>query len=97
MAEDGVAGYGLDNARLLADFRAAGVADVGTEGHVRLWPGRSAGAAAWQLTFEQLRTEMTARGLDDTTVAAAIGACQDPGFSFMSQVTMTAWGRRSTS
>jgi hypothetical protein len=39
---------------------------------------------------------MTARGLADSTVAAAIGAGQDPGFSFMSQVTMTAW-RRSAS
>jgi hypothetical protein len=36
---------------------------------------------------------MTARGLDPGTVAAAIRACQDPGFAFMSQVTMAAWGR----
>jgi ubiquinone/menaquinone biosynthesis C-methylase UbiE len=26
---------------LLADFRTAGLADIGTEGHVRLWPGGS--------------------------------------------------------
>jgi SAM-dependent methyltransferase len=80
--------------RLLADLRAAGLADIGTEGRVRLWAGGSAGASAWQLTFEQLQPDMTARGVDPATIAAAIRACQDPGFGFMSQVTMAAWGQR---
>jgi SAM-dependent methyltransferase len=79
---------------LLGDFRAAGLADIGTEGHVRLWPGGSPGAVAWRLTFEQLRRDMAALGLDHATIATAIGACEDPGFTFMSQVTMTAWGQR---
>jgi hypothetical protein len=35
---------------------------------------------------------MAARGLDPVTLAAAIQACRDPGFAFMSQVTMAAWG-----
>jgi hypothetical protein len=94
-SNDVLRGRGFDpeyGRRLLSDFRAAGLADIGTEGHVRLWPGGSPGAAAWQLTFEQLRPDMAARGLGDATVAAAIAACQDPGFTFMSQVTMTAWG-----
>jgi len=73
---------------LLADL-----ADVGTEGHVRLWPGGSPGATAWRLTFEQLGTDMAAFGLDQATAAAAIAACEDPGFTFMSQITMTAWGQ----
>jgi SAM-dependent methyltransferase len=80
--------------RLLADLRAAGLADTGSEGHLRIWAGRSPGAVAWQLTFEQLRDEMAGAGLDRDTVAAAIAACHDPGFTFMSQVMMTAWGRR---
>jgi SAM-dependent methyltransferase len=80
---------------LLADFAAAGLADIGTEGHARLWPGGSAGAAAWRLTFEQLGRDMAALGLDDATIDAAIGACEDPGFTFMSQVTITAWGLRA--
>jgi SAM-dependent methyltransferase len=80
--------------RLLAGFRAAGLAEVGTEGRVRIWPGGSAGAAAWRLTFEQLRGEMAAQGLDDETVQAAAGALRDPNFAFISQVTMAAWGRR---
>ncbi len=80
--------------RLLSDFRAAGLAGVGTEGHVGLWAGGSAGAVAWQLTFEQLHQAMAARGLDHAAITAAIGACQDPDFTFMSQVTMTAWGER---
>jgi SAM-dependent methyltransferase len=80
--------------RLLSDLRAAGLADIGTEGRVRLWPGGSAGAAAWRLTFEQLQPEMAARGLDPAAIATAIRACRDPGFAFMSQVTMAAWGQR---
>jgi SAM-dependent methyltransferase len=78
---------------LLADIAAAGLADIGTEGHVRLWPGGSPGATAWQLTFEQLRGDMAALGLGDAMIASAIEACQEPGFTFMSQVTMTAWGQ----
>src|ERR1700733_8019855 len=78
---------------LLAGLAAAGLADIGTEGYVRLWPGGSPGATAWQLTFEQLRGEMAALGLDDAVIASAIEACQDPCFTFMSQVTMTAWGQ----
>ena len=35
---------------------------------------------------------MATLGLDDAVIASAIEACQDPGFTFMSQVTMTAWG-----
>jgi len=79
---------------LLADFAAVGLADVGTEGHVRLWPGGSPGATAWRLTFEQLRLDMAALGLDHATIAGAIGACEDPAFTFMSQATITAWGQR---
>ncbi len=79
---------------LLADFAAAGLADGGTDGHARLWRGGSPGATAWRLTFEQLRRDMTALGLDDATITAGIGACEDPGFTFMSQVTITAWARR---
>jgi SAM-dependent methyltransferase len=79
--------------RLLASFSAAGLANTGTEGHARLWPGNSPGAAAWQLTFQQLQQEMTARGLGHATLNAAIQACQDP--RFISQLTMTAWGQRT--
>jgi SAM-dependent methyltransferase len=79
---------------LLAGLAAAGLADIGTEGHVRLWPGGSPGATAWRLTFEQLRDDMAALGLDHATTATAMGACEDPGFTFMSQITMTAWGQK---
>jgi hypothetical protein len=34
-----------------------------------------------------------ALGLDQATTAAAIAACQDPGFSFLSQLTIAPWGR----
>src|ERR1700728_1526116 len=42
---------------LLAGLAAAGLADIGTEGHVRLWPGRSPGATARQPTVEPLRSD----------------------------------------
>jgi SAM-dependent methyltransferase len=80
--------------RLLADLTAAGLVGIGTEGRATIWAGGSTGAAAWQLTFEQLMPEMTALGLDQATIMAAIAACQDPGFSFMSQLTIAAWGQR---
>jgi hypothetical protein len=35
----------------------------------------------------------TIRHLRDAMIASAIEACQDPGFTFMWQVTMTARGR----
>jgi len=84
-------GYGR---RLLADLRAAGLAGTAAEGRATIWPGGSAGAVAWQLTFEQLMPQMTALGLDRATATAASAACQDPGFSFMSQLTIAAWGQR---
>jgi SAM-dependent methyltransferase len=96
-SNDVLRGRGFDpeyGRQLLAGLRGVGLADVGTEGRVRLWPGGSAGASAWRLTFEQLQPDMADRGLDPATIAAAIRACQDPGFAFMSQVTMAAWGRR---
>jgi SAM-dependent methyltransferase len=96
-SNDVLRGRGFDpeyGRRLLSDLGTAGLADIGTEGRVRLWPGGSAGASAWQLTFEQLQPDMVARGLDPATIADAVRACQDPGFAFMSQVTMAAWGQR---
>jgi SAM-dependent methyltransferase len=84
-------GYGR---RLLADLRTAGLAGTAAEGRATIWPGGSAGAMAWQLTFEQLTPQMAALGLDQATTAAAIAACRDPGFSFMSQLTIAAWGQR---
>src|SRR5262249_55428671 len=84
-------GYGR---QLLADFTAAGLASLGTEARATIWPGASAGAAAWQLTFEQLAPEMTARGLDRSALATATAVCQDPSFSFLSQLTVAAWGQR---
>jgi SAM-dependent methyltransferase len=96
-SNDVLRGRGFDpeyGRQLLSDLRAAGLADIGTEGRVRLWPGGSAAASAWRLTFEQLQPDMTARGLEPATIAAAIRACQDPRFAFMSQVTMAAWGQR---
>jgi hypothetical protein len=38
--------------------------------------------------------EMTALGLGQVTITAAIAAFQDPDFSFLSQLTIAASGQR---
>jgi SAM-dependent methyltransferase len=81
--------------RVRGELRARGLVDVGTEGRVFCTEGGSPGAAAWRLTFEQLREELVATGAvaaDD--VAAAIRLCDDPSLEFLSQATVAAWGQR---
>jgi hypothetical protein len=69
----------------------------------RTWPvrvARRSGEAAptvWRLTFMQLREAMLASGLaTPPEIHEAVALCDDPGFGFLSQLTMTASGRRST-
>lgn len=83
--------------RLTGLLREAGLDDVESEGHVRLCAGGTAPARAWRLTFEQLGAEMRATGLPAADLDRARALCDDPGFTFMSQITMAAWGRRELS
>jgi SAM-dependent methyltransferase len=80
--------------RLHDDLTAAGLVGVASDGRCQIWPGGAAGARAWQLTFEQLRDEMLVKGISPVTIDTAIGVLADPTRSFMSQVTMAAWGFR---
>jgi SAM-dependent methyltransferase len=77
-------------------LRALGLADVGAEGRVLLWQGRTAGASLMRLNCEQLREPILATGLVtaeefDTDLAAF----DDEDFEIASPVLWTAWGRRS--
>jgi SAM-dependent methyltransferase len=81
--------------RLAGDLAAAGLAEVEAEGRAAMWHGGQAGGLVWRLTFEQLREPMVASGLvSEKDVALAIVLCDDPRLTFLSQVTMAAWGRR---
>lgn len=76
-------------------FVALGRVDVGTEGHVAVWPGGSPGARMDQANFEQVRSQMVTAGLvTDAQVDAAIAVLDNPHFAFGSNAMMTAFGRK---
>jgi SAM-dependent methyltransferase len=80
---------------LLRALRSAGLTEIDAEGRVSLFAGGSAGAVAWQLTFEQLRDEIVAAGAaSEGEIAEVIALLADPDLTLSSQVTMAAWGRR---
>jgi SAM-dependent methyltransferase len=81
--------------RVAGDLAASVLVDIGSEGRVGMWRGGEPGGLVWRLSLDQLRDGLLdggyAEAADLDVVAAAL---DDPGFSFMSQVTMAAWGRR---
>ncbi len=75
--------------RVAGDLADAGLADVVCEGRAAMWRGGEAGGTVWRLTFTQLREQMLASGLvTSAEIDEAIALCDDPGFSFVSQITM---------
>lgn len=89
---------GFDTAygrRLAGELAAAGLEACGCEGRVGMWRGGEAGGRVWGLTFAQLRAPLLASGrLSAAELEDVLDLCADPGFSFLSQVTVAAWGRR---
>jgi SAM-dependent methyltransferase len=84
--------------RVAGDLADAGLADVACEGRAAMWRGGEAGGNVWRLTFAQLREPMLASGLvNSADVDEAIALCDNPGFWFVSQITMAARGRRPPS
>jgi SAM-dependent methyltransferase len=82
--------------RLASDLADAGLERIESEGRAFVWRGGEPGGRAWELTLSQLRDEMPATGLVTTAdVDGAMALCADPGFAFLSQVTMAAWGSRA--
>jgi SAM-dependent methyltransferase len=81
--------------RVAGALAAGGLTSIGTEGRAQIWRGGDAGGIVWHSTFQQLRSSILATDqvtVEDVDVAMAL--CTDPGFSFLSQVTMAAWGTR---
>lgn len=78
-------------------LRAAGLTDVGAEGRVLLWRGRSTGATLMRLNFEQLRDPILGTGqVTAEEYAADLVRLDDEGFEIRSPILWTAWGWRPT-
>jgi 2-polyprenyl-3-methyl-5-hydroxy-6-metoxy-1,4-benzoquinol methylase len=81
--------------RLLGDLEDAGLVELDAEGRAGMWRGGEAGARAWKLTLTQLREPLVESGrVTASDVDLAVARCDDREFSFISQVTVAAWGRR---
>jgi SAM-dependent methyltransferase len=81
--------------RVAGALEEAGLAEVDSEGRTAMWRGGEPGGTVVGLTFVQLREPMLATGrVTAAEIDGAIALCRDPRLTFMSQVTMAAWGRR---
>jgi len=81
--------------RLYGRLKAAGLTDVGMEGHVAVSEGGSLGASLDAAIFAQVRSEAVAKGLvTDAEIDAVLARLNAPDFALFSLVMFTAWGRR---
>ena len=89
-------GFEVEWARgLYGRLKAAGLTEVGMEGHVAVCDGGSLGASLDAANFAQVRTEAVAKGLiTDAEIDAVLARLDAPDFAVFSPVMFTAWGRR---
>jgi ubiquinone/menaquinone biosynthesis C-methylase UbiE len=81
--------------RLHGRLKAAGLAEVGMEGHLAVWEGGSLGASLDAANFAQVRQEAVAKGLiTDAEIDAVLARLNAPDFAVFSLVMFTSWGRR---
>jgi hypothetical protein len=82
--------------RLYGRLKAAGLAEVGMEGHLAVWAGGSLGASLDAANFAQVRREAVAKGrlVTDAEIEAVLARLNAPDFALFSLVMFTAWGRR---
>ena len=80
---------------LASRLRGLGLTNVGTEGRILLWRGRTTGATLSRLNFEQLREPILATGLvTSEEFDADVAALDDDGFETRSPILWTAWGQK---
>jgi len=72
-----------------------GLDDVGAEALAPLFPGGSASAEFWRLSWEQIRQPLLASGVAPKDLDNAMSDLQDPGQWFTAPAMVSAWGRRS--
>jgi SAM-dependent methyltransferase len=89
-------GYDIDfQRRLYGRLKAAGLVEVGMEGHVAVREGGSLGTRFDALNFRQVRAEAVAKGLiTDTEVDEVLSRHGASDFASLSPMMLTAWGRR---
>jgi hypothetical protein len=76
-------------------LRALGLVNLGMEGYVAVWQGKSTGARLVGANFEQIREEAAGAGLiTNEEIAQVLTLLDDPDFAFSAPVMFTAWGRR---
>lgn len=76
-------------------LRAHGLVNLGMEGYVAVWQGRSKGARLTGANFEQIREEAAGAGLiTHEEIAQVLALLDDPEFAISAPMMFTAWGRR---
>jgi ubiquinone/menaquinone biosynthesis C-methylase UbiE len=76
-------------------LRAHGLVNLGMEGYVAVWQGRSPGARLTGANFEQIREEAEGAGLiTHEEIAQVLTLLDDPEFAISAPLMFTAWGRR---
>jgi len=81
--------------RVYRHLKAAGLTEVGMEGHLAVYEGGSPGARMDAANLAQIRGEAVAKGLiTDAEVDAALARLDASDFAVFSPVMFTAWGRR---
>ena len=84
--------------RLYDRLKAAGLTEVGMEGHLAVSEGGSLGASIDAANLGQVRRETVAKGLiTDAEVDAMLARLNALDFAVFSPVMFTAWGRRRPS
>jgi ubiquinone/menaquinone biosynthesis C-methylase UbiE len=80
---------------LYSRLKAAGLTEVGTEGHMAVWERGSLGTSLDTANYGQVRREAVAKGLiTDAEIDAVLARLDAPDFAVFSPVMFTAWGRR---
>jgi len=81
--------------RLYGHLKAAGLVEVGMEGHLAVREGGSPGSRLDAANFTQVRGEAVAKGLiSGAEIDAVLERLAAPDFAVFSPVMLTAWGRR---
>ena len=81
--------------QLYGRLKAAGLSEVGMEGHLAVREGGSLGASLDAANYSQVRKEAVAKGLiTDAEIDTVLARLDTPDFAVFSPVMFTAWGRR---
>jgi SAM-dependent methyltransferase len=71
-----------------------GLVDVGAEALAPLFPGGSASAQFWSLSWQQLRQPILARGVASEELNRALSDLEDPTQWFTAPAMVAVWGRK---